>query len=285
MADKVAFQAPPMAEPMVAPTPLAGVLPVPSRDPEDHLVTDGLPMADSDVQAVTMRDAHYMLEHYFHQVKRDPSVYVAIDTFVHYQGREGNEKLAPDVMVVSGVGGHRRDSYDIETEGGRAPDFVLEVLSRSTHLTDQTRKREQYARMGVREYFQYDPKGTTLRKRAGHRLQGEQFRGGRWTPLERQGAERVCSEVLGLELRVKRRETEPGYRELRFRNPRTGADLPTYNESQERATREAARANAERAAREREAARAEEAEQKNAELEALLAEMRGGIRSHPSTGS
>ena len=292
MADKVAFQATSLVEPTIAPSPPGGVPPVPSPDSEEYLVTDGLPMADSDVQALTMRDAHYMLEHHFHKVRGDPNVYVAIDTFVHYKRYNRKKKLAPDVMVVLGVEGHLRNSYVISKEGGQAPDFVLEVLSRSTHLTDQVEKREAYESMGVQEYFQYDPKGKTLCEQTGYRLQGERLEGGRWEMMERQGGERVYSEVLGLELRVKRREREPGFRELRFRNLRTGSDLPTYDEAQERANaeraareREAARADAERAAREREAARAD-AERAAREREAARAERRsaegrlgGGIQS------
>ena len=315
MADKVEFQATPLVKSTIATTPPSGVPPMPSPDPEDYLVTDGLPMADSDFQAVTMRDAYYMLEHYFHKVRSDPNVYVAIDTFVHYKRYNRKKMLAPDVMVVLGVEGHLRNSYVISKEGGQAPDFVLEVLSRSMHLTEQVEKREAYESMGVQEYFQYDPKGTTLFEQTGRRLQGERLEGGRWEMMERQGEERVYSEVLGLELRVKRRETEPGFRELRFRNPKTGSDLLTYDEAQEYAARATAGANAEReatvradaecaarkrataradaecaarkrataradaecAARKRETARAEKAERKRAELEELLARFRGGI--------
>lgn len=308
MVDKVAFQATSLVEPTIAPAPPSGAPPVPSPDPEDSLVTDGLPLADDDFQAVTMRDAYYMLEHHFHTVMGNPNVYVAIDTFVHYERHNQKMKLAPDVMVVRGVESFRRDSYDIRKEGGQAPNFVLEVLSQSMHLTDKTEKRLAYESMGVEEFFQYDPRGMTLCERTGYRLQGERLEGGRWVMLERQGEERVYSKVLGLELRVKRRETEPGFRELRFRNPHTGADLLTYDESQERLARATARYEVERAARkrvtarteveraaleraiaraaaervafERAIARAEEAGRKSVELEAVLAELRGGLRSN-----
>ena len=135
-----------------------------------------------------------------------------------------------------GVSGHSRESYRIWAEGGRAPDFVLEVLSRTTHLKDEKDKREAYQEMGVREYFRYDPKGTTMARRTGHRPEGERLADGLWKSLERQGPERILSAVLGLELRVKREEREPDFRELRFRNPRTGKDLRTHSEAEARGT-------------------------------------------------
>ena len=37
------------------------------------------------------------------------------------------------------------------------PDFVLEITSSSTWEEDQGHKRELYRRLGVTEYWQYDP--------------------------------------------------------------------------------------------------------------------------------
>ena len=198
--------------------------------------TDGLPMADNNVQAHTMHHSDYALREHFGY---GADVYIATDTFVYFQQGDNGKRVASDVFVVLGVSGRSRNSYRIWEENGQAPDFVLEVLSLGTHLNDQEGKRREYARMGVREYFQYDPKGTTLARKTGHRLHGERPEAGRWVPLERQGAERIRSDVLGLELRVRRAETEPGYRELRYRDPLTGNDLPTHREAREQGGRRA----------------------------------------------
>ena len=131
-------------------------------------------------------------------------------------------------------------------------------------------KRESYSSLC--------PKGTTLASKTGHRLHGERLEAGRWVPLERQGAERIRSDVLGLELRVRRAETEPGYRELRYRDPLTGNDLPTHREAREQGRNTRARAEAERGAREAAQVRLEAAERRNAELEAMLAEFMGRER-------
>ena len=49
--------------------------------------------------------------------------------------------------------------------GPKAPDFVLEVVSRSTWREDVGRKRQVYERLGVPEYWQYDPTGEYLAQR------------------------------------------------------------------------------------------------------------------------
>ena len=121
MPDKRAFQGHPAAETRVEAPPPGGSAAPGRLAEEEYLVTDGLPMADDDVQALTMRDAHCVLEHYFHHVRGDPHVYVAMDTLVHYERYHYGKHLAPDVMVVLGVSGRSRNSYRIWAEGGRAP--------------------------------------------------------------------------------------------------------------------------------------------------------------------
>ena len=67
----------------------------------------------------------------------------------------------------------------------------------------------------------------------GHRLVGETLEEGQWEPLPRIGEERILSEVLGLELRVRDQYAEGTFRELRFHDPDTGQDLPTRKEDRQ----------------------------------------------------
>lgn len=63
---------------------------------------------------------------------------------------EGN-RFVPDVMVVC-------DPDKIKPDGVYgAPDLVVEVLSPSTAKNDRTRKKDVYARCGVREYWLVSP--------------------------------------------------------------------------------------------------------------------------------
>ncbi|MYD86951.1 MAG: Uma2 family endonuclease, partial [Acidobacteria bacterium] len=139
----------------------------------------------------------------------------------------------------------------------RAPAFVLEVASPSTWRDDLGRKRSVYARLGVREYWQYDPSGEHLPAR----LQGERLTPSGYlrqpvaTGLD--GTLTLRSETLGLDLLA-----VPG-REMRFRNPATGGNLRSHDEEAE--GRVAAETRAAAAA-----TRVTAAEARVAELEALL---------------
>ncbi|MYN65626.1 MAG: Uma2 family endonuclease [Acidobacteria bacterium] len=224
-------------------------------------------MAENDAQRSAIMYGIGALARHF---KSRQDVYVSGDLLIYY--REGNPRLsvAPDVFVVFGVDKRERPNYKLWEEG-RAPAFVLEVASPSTWRDDLGRKRSLYARLGVREYWQYDPAGAHLPAR----LQGE-----RLTPAgyvrqpaatARDGTLTLRSRTLGLELRA-----APG-REMRFRDPATGCDLLSHDEEAEarRTEVEARRAEAEarRAAETRAAAaeaRATAAEARVTELERRL---------------
>ncbi len=155
-----------------------------------------------------------------------------------------------------GAGKERRLTYRLWEEG-KAPDFVLEVASRNTWREDEGTKREVYERLGVREYWQYDPTGEYL----GTELKGARLSGGRYEAQSvtrtEDGVLTLSSEVLGLTLSAQRGG------ELRFHDPATGVDLLSHREEHVRADQESARAEREGAAR-------RAAEARIAELERLI---------------
>ena len=170
------------------------LFPVPVEYPE----SDGKPVAESDSQRHCLLYAVDVLGQYF---RGQPDVYVSGNLLLYYE--EGNPRavVAPDVFVVKGVPSHRRRTYRLWEEP-KGPDFVLEITSRSTWREDQVSKRELYGRLGVREYWQYDPTGDYLEPA----LQGGQLRGGRYEALTAQEQEGgllvMSSAVLGLELHL-----------------------------------------------------------------------------------
>ena len=217
-------------------------------------------MAESDFQRDYLVYAVDVLQQHF-RPRHD--VYVSGNLLLYYE--EGNRRavVAPDVFVVMGAPNHRRTSYLLWQEP-KAPDFVLEVTSRSTRREDQGPKRELYCRLGVREYWQYDPTGDYLAPP----LQGFELRGDEYEalPAVERGAGRLAlrSAVLGLELRL-----EAG--EFRFHDAVAGITLGTREELE-------ARLQEETAAQEREAAARRVAEARVAELEARLREPRNDPR-------
>ena len=66
----------------------------------------------------------------------------------------------------------RRSNYVVWREG-KAPDFVLEILSPSTKRKDIAEKPALYWRMGAQEYFQFDPDRRTEPRLAGWRFEAE----------------------------------------------------------------------------------------------------------------
>ena len=207
--------------------------------------TDGLPVAESDFQLGPLIYTIDALRAHF-QGRED--VYVAGDLFLYYE--EGNPRavVAPDIFVVLGAPNHPRSSYMLWREP-KAPDFVLEITSQSTRVQDQGTKRERYALLRVREYFQYDPTRDYLEPPLqGLRLVGNVYQAIPATTSP-EGTLMLRSAVLGLELRL-----EEGT--LRLYDPTTGQKLLSYQET-EQAWREAEE-------------RARAAEARVAELEARL---------------
>ena len=239
--------------------------------------SDGQPMAETPVHGDCMMYVTSALRWWFEKHGRE-DVYVGMNNFLYYERGNPRAVVAPDVYVVVGApASPPRDTYMLWNEP-KAPDFVLEVTSKSTRRDDERRKRDVYAALGVREYFLYDPRAEYLAPP----LQGFRLHEGEYravpavTVLSNRGVA-VASEVLGLELRDER-----GERRVRLRDPATGENLLTYEESQ-RAREEAERTRADvvRAREEAERAREEEAvarhaaEARAAELEARLRALEG----------
>ena len=213
----------------------------------DYPSSDGKPVAESDFQLTVLTYAREALRNHF-RARED--VYVAANLLIyHREGDGGDEaRVAPDVFVVVGASNHERMSYLLWQEP-KAPDWVLEITSRSTRHEDQGRKRELYRRLGVSEYWQYDPTGDYLSPV----LQGLELVAGEYEELPSRerahGTLVMASVVLGLELRVTRRG-------LRFHDPETGRALLTHAEAEtERREERASRQQAETERREERASR------------------------------
>ncbi len=186
---------------------------------------DGEPVAENERQ----RDAIYLVLGNLRQhfVSRE-DVHVGGDLLWYYREGDNSASVAPDVFVALGVPRDPpRDSYKVWEEG-KTPDFVLEVASPSTAKLDREGKRELYQRLGVREYWMYDPTGGLHRTRLqALRLVGGTYRAVR-AERDASGHIRARSKVLGLDLLF------DGDR-LRIWDPVARRFLPTLAESEARA--------------------------------------------------
>ena len=193
----------------------------PVRLPDiEYPETDGKPMPDGDYQGVFYRYAVQAVRDHF--LPR-PEVYVTGNLFIYLEEGNPKNRIAPDMYVVMN-GGHRfRYTYKLWEEPGGIPDFVLEIVSPSTWRTDLGPKRDQYAALGVGEYWLHDPHANFMHPAlAGYRLTG-----GAYAPIRGiespEGALTMHSETLGLDLCL-RGET------LRFFDPVRGEYLLDYVE-------------------------------------------------------
>ncbi len=221
--------------------------------------SDGKPIGETDTHRKEIIRHIELLEDYCCGQK----VYVSGALLVYYVEGDPRRYVVPDAFVAKGIVPQDRRTYKIWVEG-KAPDMVIETTSRRTRRKDMRIKPELYARLGVKEYFLFDPLGEYLDPPLqGHRLDGADYR--RIEPAEDGGLD---SHELQLRLRL-------GEGHLDFVRWDTGERLLTRAELREREAelrkREAERAarEAERAEREAEARQAAEAEV--ARLQAELA--------------
>ena len=217
-----------------------------------------LPEDVEEHEKVPVGDEHHVLERELEdglllRYRDRPEVFVGGDMFVYFDGPGATlatvDCLAPDLMVAFGAPARRRRNYVVWQEG-KAPDFVLEILSPSTKTKDAAAKPALYRRMGVREYFLFDAE-----RRTEPRLAGWRFHAGEGLALPlvsvAGGMRGIYSETLGLHLchtlPWPLEPDPPGT--LRWHDPATGAFLETLTEQSRRADAAERRAAEEAAAR------------------------------------
>ena len=184
---------------------------------------------------------------------RYPGAEVGDDLHILFSepGKPQQSRLSPDVFVALDVPRQtNRSDYDVDQLG--APDFVLEVVSKSTWQHDVGRKLDVYQRLGVRECLLFDSTGMDW---AGV---GKDLWGFALTPEHREplgeillptGERGVRSEVLRLVAYVAERTPPSAEKDIwaltmRWRDPATGTDIPDYDQSRAREARALARAEA-----------------------------------------
>ena len=195
-------------------------------------------------------------------------------------GKKKRSRLSPDVFVALNVPHESgRGDYDVDALG--PPDFVLEVVSRSTWRTDVGRKLKCYQQIGVRECLFFDATGEDRAGEGdlwGYALTpecAEPSAGEREGPAPRKkepsakvregpapcmkerlkevvlpnGKRGVRSEVLGLVAYVAKRTPPPAPGNtweltMRWHDPATGADIPDFRQSRAQTLAEKDRADA-----------------------------------------
>ena len=144
--------------------------------------------------------------------------------------------LYPDMLIAFDVDPeayYRRNAYII-SEQGKPPDFVLEIGSPSTGRVDVQEKRDDYAALGIPEYWRFDETGRSH----GTRLAGDRLVDEVYQPIAvEELAENILqghSRILNLDLRW-----EQG--QLKWHDLETGRHIATYDDQVARAEKAEAR--------------------------------------------
>jgi len=182
--------------------------------------TDGEPMAESDFQRKPLT---YLVESLALHFQNQKQTYVSGNLLIYYEKCNLKASVAPDVFVVFGVPKQDRRTYKIWAEG-KSPDVAIEITSRTTRKVDEKKKPKLYRKLGVQEYFQYDPTGDYLQPALRGRMLNEK---GRYKKMRaerlKDGTLSITSPLLGLQLHLQ---------ENRFRvfDPKSQQYLLTYSE-------------------------------------------------------
>ena len=130
-------------------------------------------------------------------------VFISGMFYVAYDKTDGNRRVQPDTFIAFDVDEEaiRRNLPNYWVwEVGKVPDFVVEVASPSTASNDLGPKRDLYAKLGIAEYWRFDPTGDEL---YGQPITGERLVDGEYQPYElhteEDGSVRGYSQLLDLE--------------------------------------------------------------------------------------
>lgn len=199
--------------------------------------SDGKPTGETELHR---QEITYVIEALAHRFREAADVYVNGDMFLYFE--EGNPRavVCPDVMVVPGSSKLVRRIWKTWSEGGRVPSFVVEVTSRDTRSEDLGKKKDLYERLGVEEYFLYDP----LEEYLSPQLRGFRRAGERFQPARPRRDGSLDSQTTGVTFR-------PEGDRLRLNETATGKPLLRADEALVRleAAEERARAAEEELAR------------------------------------
>jgi Uma2 family endonuclease len=132
----------------------------PGQDEIEYPASDGQPMAETGLHVQAILQLFVLFEDHL-----PVTDFIAADMYWYWEEGHPESRVAPDLMVVKGVGRAHRRSFFTWREGGAIPCIIFEMASEHTWHEDLWEKRPKYERLGVREYILFDPEGEYLRPR------------------------------------------------------------------------------------------------------------------------
>jgi Uma2 family endonuclease len=141
-------------------------------DPDLWPESDGKPMAENATNRIQMTNLIFALEQAL-----APRVRVCVggNQMMYYDITDRRRHVSPDVYAALDIEPGIREKWQTWREGGLFPQVVFEITSKSTAKEDLGSKRALYARLGVEEYYIFDPAGKLRSPFQCFRRQGSQL--------------------------------------------------------------------------------------------------------------
>jgi Uma2 family endonuclease len=178
---------------------MAAITPI-SPEPIDDVyypAEDGEPMAETHIHVEAILNFREYLTDLFSD---RPDIFIGTDQFWYWE--RGNNKAcrAPDIMVCFGVVPRTdfRRSFFTWLENDVIPQLICEFSSESAWGDDLGEKLKEFERLGVKEYFLFDPEAMYLQLP----LQGFRLRSGKYQPIKANSDGSLTSKELNLRIIV-----------------------------------------------------------------------------------
>jgi len=235
----------------------------------DYPCSNGKPMGETPFHVQAIMFLFEALRDHFRP--RRPDIYIAANMFWYFEEGKPASNVSPDVMVIPEVGWAVRDLFLSWKEKRPAPAVVFEMASKSTWRENLGEKRRLYERLGVSEYFVFDPQAKYVKPP----LRGFRLKGSTYQKVAANAAGAMTSLELGLRL-------IPEGLMLRLIDAQTGERVLTKDEriekEQELAEQERRRAKLERKKVREERQRLKQEQQRSQALEAEIARLRAELK-------
>ena len=143
-------------------------------------------------------------------------------------GTPPGQRIYPDMLVSLNADRalYDQDNGYVISRQGKPPDLVLEIASERTGRNDVQNKPARYAALGVREYWRFDHTGNFH----GTKLAGDRLVEGHYEAIDieelEEGILQGHSAVLNLLVRW-------DHGQLRWIDPDTGQEIPTFEQERE----------------------------------------------------
>jgi len=119
--------------------------------------SDGNPMGETDLHRNWMVRIIELFEYRY----AGQQVYVSGNLLGYYEEGLPNKFVVPDAFIVKDCNPNERRVFKTWEEG-KVPNVVFETTSRGTKREDTVFKPQLYERLGICEYFLYDPTSDYL---------------------------------------------------------------------------------------------------------------------------